>query len=110
LTIKERVKGKDAIDCATTLNNIGSVYKNKGDYEQALLHYQRCLTIQERVKGKDAIDCATTLYNISFVYSKLKQNELAKSAAERSYKISLKILGEQHFKTKNRAKRWKKLC
>jgi tetratricopeptide (TPR) repeat protein len=65
---QERVKGKDAIDCASTLNNIGSVYNHKGDYEQALLHYQRCLTIQERVKGKDAIDCASTLSNIGSVY------------------------------------------
>jgi tetratricopeptide (TPR) repeat protein len=68
LTIKERIKGKDAIDCAGTLNNIGSVYDDKGDYEQALLYYQRCLTIEERVKGKDAIDCATTLNNIGLVY------------------------------------------
>jgi tetratricopeptide (TPR) repeat protein len=115
LTIQERVKGKDAIDCAIDsqqhrfslleqrrlrtgtaalpkmLDNPRKSQRqgrhrlrhdsqqhrfsllNKGDYEQALLHYQRCLTIQERVKGKDAIDCASTLNNIGLVYKEQRR-------------------------------------
>ena len=33
LVIKVRIRGEGCIDCATTLNNIGSVYKNQGKYE-----------------------------------------------------------------------------
>lgn len=50
------------------MNDIANVYSDMGDFEQALLYYQKCLTIQESVKGKDDIDCASTLGNIGFLY------------------------------------------
>ena len=43
LEIQTKIKGPDSIDVATTLNNIGIVYKNKGDYAKALEHYNKCL-------------------------------------------------------------------
>jgi tetratricopeptide (TPR) repeat protein len=67
LKLKEEGKTEET-DYANALYYIGWVNMGKGDYEQALVHYQRCLTIEERVKGKDAIDCATTLNNIGSVY------------------------------------------
>jgi len=51
LDIKTKIKGKDSIDVATTLNNIGSVYDSKGDYSKALEYYERCLNIKRKVKG-----------------------------------------------------------
>jgi hypothetical protein len=32
LEIKEKIKGKDSIDCAIALNNIGLFYDNQGNY------------------------------------------------------------------------------
>lgn len=36
LDIKSKVKGKDSMDVATTLNNMGSVYDNVGNFTKAL--------------------------------------------------------------------------
>ncbi len=52
------------MDVAWTLNNIGSVYKNKGDNPKAMEYYERCLEIKSKIKGKDSIDVATILNNI----------------------------------------------
>ena len=58
------MKGKDNIDCALTLNNIGTIYNNIGNFNEALLKFKNCLEIQSVVKGKDNIDCVLTLNNI----------------------------------------------
>jgi nephrocystin-3 len=42
LQIKQKVKGKDSIDCASTLKNIGLVFYDKGDYVKALQYYEEC--------------------------------------------------------------------
>ncbi len=53
---------------ATTLNNIGSVYDNKGEYEKALETYMKCLEIRAKVLGPESIQVATTFNNIGSVY------------------------------------------
>ena len=39
LKMKEKVKGKGSIDTAITLNNIGNVYADRGNYPKALEFY-----------------------------------------------------------------------
>mgnify|MGYP003687792769 CR=1 FL=1 len=67
LEIQQRIKGKGAIDCASTLNNIGSVYDDQGNYDEALKNYFECLEIQQRIKGKESTDYLSTLQNIQIV-------------------------------------------
>jgi tetratricopeptide (TPR) repeat protein len=55
---------------ATTLNNIGTVFWNKRDYENALVNYNKSLQIRKRVLGPDSIQVATTLNNIGLFYDK----------------------------------------
>lgn len=43
LKIQENVKGKGSFDTALTINQIGSVNKNMGNYPLALENYQKCL-------------------------------------------------------------------
>lgn len=43
LKVKEKVKGKESIDIASTLNNIGLIYYGQGNYPLALEYYQQCL-------------------------------------------------------------------
>jgi hypothetical protein len=64
LQIKEKIKGKDSTDVATTLNNIGSVYDSSGNFSKALEYYERCLNIKSKIKGAESIDVATLLNNI----------------------------------------------
>jgi hypothetical protein len=38
-----KIEGLNSIDVATTLNNIGSVYDDKGEYAKALENYNKSL-------------------------------------------------------------------
>ena len=60
----------ESIECAITLNSIGSLYNNLGKLDEAFKYYTRALSIYERVKGKESFDCANTLNNIGSVYKK----------------------------------------
>jgi tetratricopeptide (TPR) repeat protein len=60
--------GKDSINCAETLNNLGNVYSRMGKSEDAILYYKRCLLIEEKVKGKQYIDYAMILHNIGLIF------------------------------------------
>jgi tetratricopeptide (TPR) repeat protein len=67
LAIKEKVTGKESLDLASTLNNIGLINNKLGKYKEAIRYYQRCLDIKEKIKGKDNIDCASILNNIGLL-------------------------------------------
>ena len=53
---------------ADSYNNIGEVYRRKGDLENALLQHQRALEIRTRVFGSEHPDVATSCNNIGAVY------------------------------------------
>jgi tetratricopeptide (TPR) repeat protein len=53
---------------ARTLNNIGNIFDNKGEWDAALAHYQRARDVLERLG--DTAGVATTLNNIGHVYEK----------------------------------------
>ncbi|MEQ8871308.1 MAG: tetratricopeptide repeat protein, partial [Roseovarius sp.] len=58
-----------------TLNNIGSVYDDLGEKQQALEYYQQALPLSQAV-GDRARE-ATTLNNIGLVYSDLGEKQQA---------------------------------
>jgi CHAT domain-containing protein/Tfp pilus assembly protein PilF len=55
----------------TTLNNIGLVHRNLGQYPQALENYQQALAIAQKIGGKTGE--SRTLNNIGAVYNSLGQ-------------------------------------
>jgi tetratricopeptide (TPR) repeat protein len=52
---------------ATSYNNIGLVWKTKGEYDKALEFYQQCLDIQLKSFGPEHLDVASTKSNIDEV-------------------------------------------
>jgi tetratricopeptide (TPR) repeat protein len=65
------VLGEDHPDNATTYNNIGAVLYEKGDYDGAMVMYQKALAIQAVVLG-DNPSTAPTYHNIGQVLDKKK--------------------------------------
>merc|ERR1712178_446432 len=63
-------------DIARSLGDIGTVYKNKGNYDEALMYYQKSLKIKYRVYGVDESEVetegnshiASSLHSIGIVY------------------------------------------
>ena len=78
---------EESIDVAQTLNCIGNVYQNKGDYAKALEHYNKSLEIRTKIKGADSIDVAQTLNNIGNLY----QNKGDYAKALENYNKCLEI-------------------
>ena len=62
--ISEQKLGIDHPNTATTYHNIGSVYKDKGDYDKSLEYYLKCLIIYEQKLGIDHPNTATAYNNI----------------------------------------------
>jgi len=81
---------------ATSFNNIGIVYRQKGDLENALVQFQKGLEIRTRVFGSDHPDVATSYQNLAAVYHRQGNHVQTKEMATKAYHIFLKVLGPDH--------------
>ena len=75
-----------------TLNNIGLIYSDQGDYPKALDYYTRSLKIDEQLGNQQGI--AVTLGNIGLIYSDQGDDSKALDYFTRSLKI-FEQLGHQ---------------
>jgi tetratricopeptide (TPR) repeat protein len=60
IQLRMTLLGADHIDVGTTWNNIGRIYFQQGDYENAMSSYRRALVIRKREQG-DSVDVAATI-------------------------------------------------
>jgi serine phosphatase RsbU (regulator of sigma subunit) len=84
--MKEEIGDKEGI--ASTLNNIGNIYNDQGDYAKAIEYYTQSLKIREEIGNKNGI--AMSLNNIGTIHD--LQGNYAK--AMDYYTQSLKIREE----------------
>jgi tetratricopeptide (TPR) repeat protein len=68
LNAKKAHYGDNNLNLTTTYNNIGGVYDDQGNLEQALEMYTKCLEIQKAHYGDNHFNLATTYNNIGEVY------------------------------------------
>ncbi len=71
------------------IHQLGKLYRNKGNYDQALIHHNQGLNIAKEYANQKAI--ATAYINIGKVYAASKQEELAKENFLNAIKIGDKI-------------------
>ncbi len=62
---------------ATILNNLGTSFKNMGQYEKAVEYLQRCEKIRRQTLGENHPDYATTLNNLASSFKNMGQYEKA---------------------------------
>ena len=84
---------------ATSFDNIGLVYQEKGDIENALVQHQKAQEIRTRVFGSDHPDVAASYTNIGIVYGKKGDRTAATEMYTKAYHIFLKKLGPDHPQT-----------
>ena len=87
LKIQEEIGDKKA--SASTINNIGIIYKQQGDYPKALEYYQRSLKINEEIGDKKG--SALTINNIGIIYKQQGDFPKALEYYQRSLKINEEI-------------------
>ena len=63
LGVQREVLGPKSKEEGTTLNNLGRVYVQREQYDDALVHYDLSLSIRKDCLGKDHIDYAATAFN-----------------------------------------------
>ncbi|GKY95770.1 hypothetical protein MPSEU_000538200 [Mayamaea pseudoterrestris] len=68
LQIKRDILGPDHLSVGKTLNNIGSVFYLKREYEPALTAYKDAYRIMEQALGVDHLDVGTVVSNVGDVY------------------------------------------
>jgi CHAT domain-containing protein/Tfp pilus assembly protein PilF len=96
VAIHERRLGRDHPHVGRSMNLLGHVFYDKGDYVAAEKHYRRALEIHERAFGPDHPEAAKNLSNIGNALSLYGDLAGARSAYERSLKIFEKSLGTEH--------------
>ena len=77
---------------ATSLNNLGVLYKTQGKYKEAESFYKRSLSIDEKVLGADHPDVTTGLNNLALFYKAQERFAEATPLLERSTAINDKAL------------------
>jgi len=81
---------------ANTYNNIGIVYRNKGDLENALLQHQRALEIRTRLVGSEHPEVATSYSNMAVVRGRQGHYEESARLFEEGHNICMKVYGYHH--------------
>lgn len=76
------------------LNQLGSAYIKSGEFEKAMLYYDKTLEITIENHGAKSKKTAVVLNNIGYVYSDVKNYEKALEFFEKALEINLAISGE----------------
>jgi tetratricopeptide (TPR) repeat protein len=96
LEIWQRVLGEDHPDTALSLNNLGSLLREKGDLDGAQRYYQRALEIRQRVLGEDHPSIADSAYFLAHVLYTRGDSNRARHYLERALAIYEQRFGPDH--------------
>jgi len=94
--ITEKKLGKEDIDYASSLNNLGILYWFMGQYEKAESLYLESKAIREKLQRKESVGYATLMYNLALLYKDMGQYEKAESIYTEVLAIQEKVLGKEH--------------
>ena len=86
----------ESSDYASSLNNLGVLYKNMGDYKAAEPYYKKALEIRKKVLGEEHPDYASSLFNLGLLYYDMGDYKTAEPYYKQSLEIRKKALGEDH--------------
>ena len=78
LMLREEYNGKDHVEVARVLNDLGRIFCLLRNPTKQIEVLQRALKIQERFYGEDNLTVAVVLTNLGNAYSQLKDHAAAK--------------------------------
>lgn len=85
--MKETNLGGANIDTTISIDKIGNIFEEKGDYHQALQFYKKTLKIQEKELGSNNTVTALSYSNIGRTYFHILKYELALTYFKKAVKI-----------------------
>lgn len=84
---------------AQSLNDMGVLWREKGDFSAAAQMLEQALGMRRRLLGREHKDVAVTLVELGRVYSDRGNNERAEPLFREALQIRRKVLGEEHQET-----------
>lgn len=96
LAIQEKLSDTDEADLANSLNTLGSLYQDKGDYARAEPLLQRALALWEKSLGAEHPNVAIALTNLGILYHVKRDFTRAEPLFLRALAIREKSLGANH--------------
>lgn len=95
--LREELYGLNHPDTASSYNDIGGIYADKGDFDKALEYYLKALDILEKVLGFEHPDTAMLYNNLGGLYA--YQDDISKALKyfQRALNIQEKVLGSEHL-------------
>jgi len=99
LSIGQRVFGTEDARVAQTLDYLGVVLADKGDYREAGRRLEEALRIRRKVLGPEHEDVAVTLAELGRVYQDQGENQRAEPIHREALTIRRQVLGEDHRET-----------
>eukprot|EP00934_Nitzschia_sp_Nitz4_P009293 Nitzschia sp. Nitz4//scaffold77_size91520//62853//64736//NITZ4_004899-RA/size91520-processed-gene-0.53-mRNA-1//-1//CDS//3329558018//9283//frame0 len=99
LRIKRKILGDDSLSVGKTLNNIGSVYFLKKEYDGALPAYAEALQIMEANLGSDHPDVATVMSNMGDVLFAMKMVDESLERYRKALNVRWNNFGEKDQRT-----------
>jgi CHAT domain-containing protein/Tfp pilus assembly protein PilF len=99
LEVNEKILGKDHLDTATCVNNLGILYSEMAHYIQAQSLFNRALEIREKALRPEHPDTAATLNSLGLLFVKIGDYTKALPLLERALAIYEKALGAEHRDT-----------
>ncbi|MEM9461643.1 MAG: tetratricopeptide repeat protein [Myxococcota bacterium] len=86
----------DPLQEARRLDHLGTIFRDQGDFDNALVHQQRALAIRQQARDPDHPDIATNLNRLGTIFIEQGDLENARVHYERSMAIWGKALGPEH--------------
>ena len=99
LAVGRTAYGGEHVRLAQTLNDLGVLLTDKGDYAAAARTLERALSMRRRLLGPEHADVAVTLVELGRVYQDQGLNQRADPLLRESLAVRRKGLGESHRET-----------
>jgi tetratricopeptide (TPR) repeat protein len=100
LKIEEKKLGPDHLDTAKTLDNLGELYFETGQYAKAEPLFQRALKIREKVLGSEHASVAECLDQLAALYWQKGQPAKAEPLSQRAAGIRASLKQNRPAETK----------
>ena len=99
LAIRREVLGEKHPDTAASLNNLGLLLQDMGDYPAARPYLEQAFAIRREVLGEKDPDTATSLNNLGGLLWTMGEYAAARTYYEQALAIRREKLGEKHRDT-----------
>ncbi len=87
------------LNLARFINNLGSVYFDQGDYQNAVTMFREAMSIRARLVGEESDVYAITLTNLANAQTNLGELDEAERTATRGLALHERIFGAEHPRT-----------